>query len=660
LSHLKKTEVDKVKRLSPNRYILATSVDLSVKNSKLIKEAFSPFLKSVNDIYGKKDLNRLLGTYEGVLSRHYKLWFSDTGVLKKILTADLFYRTTDFVEAELTRRIRIYVKTPVLDAARKSLNKHNFVVITGEPGVGKTTLAEMLVYDYLKEDFELLYIHDDIKEVEKFLRNDDSRQIIYFDDFLGSNAAEINKAQGSETALISIIRRINGLPNKRLIFTTRVHILNTAMDQSEKLKRSHIKTAETVLNLKEYSRDLKIQLLLNHIDEADISSELKTVLQEEGIFNFIVEHQSFNPRSVEFITTEKYIEEFSPEQYRTFIKENFNNPREIWSHAYRYQIGMAERLLLNTLLTFDGPVEVPLLEKAFNKRVKMDDKARQTLDINAFISALYRLDRGFITMQKNRINFTNPSLKDFLTQYLQNDPHEIELMLNSIKYIQQLSGLLEEMSNLHKIGFSTALENDITSNFLDYIRPAYRDNDLARLAIVGSTYIKHAEKQALLVEILYCINDWKQIYENYQLSKDFLRFLNLNRQDQQIQQVLEERVTEIVDDMFLSENNVVKAVESLEQLKEIFDLDFTTYDISDIVRHLDDLFSEHISNEIYFLKDTMYHEEEAYDKMDEIRKLQDKIINLGINYNVNMSEFEEDWWEIAMNNEFRRQMEKDD
>lgn len=660
LSHLKKTEVDKVKLLSPNKYILATSVDLSVKNSKLIKEAFSPFLKSVNDIYGKKDLNRLLATYEGVLTRHYKLWFSDTVVLKKILAADLFYRTTDFVEAELARRIRIHVQTPVLAEARKSLDKHSFVVITGEPGVGKTTLAEMLVYGYLKEDFQLLYIHDDIKEVEKFLQNDDSKQIIYFDDFLGSNAAEINKAQGSETALISIIRRINRLSNKRLIFTTRVHILNTVMDQSEKLKRSHIKTTETVLNLKEYNRDLKAQLLLNHIDEADIRSGLKAVLQKEEIFNFIVEHQSFNPRSVEYITTKKHIDEFSPEQYRVFITENFNNPQEIWIHAYRYQIGPAERLLLNTLLTFDGPVETPLLESAFNKRVKVDGKARQTLDINAFTSALYRLDKGFIVLRKNKVNFINPSLKDFLTQYLQNDPHEIELMLNSVKYIQQLSGLLLAMSNLHKIGFSTSLENDIASNFLDYLRPAYRDNDLVRLAIVVSTSITHLKKQDLLVEILYCINDWKQIYEDYQLSKDFLQFLNLNRQDQQIQQVLEERTSEIVNDMFLSENDVIKAVERLEQLKEIFDLDFTTYDVSEIVRHLDDLFSEYISNEVYFLMDTIYNEEEAYDKMEEIRKLQNKIINLGIHYDVNMSEFEEDWWEIAMNNEFRRQMEKDD
>lgn len=661
LNHLKENEVDKVKLLTPNRYIFATSVDLSVAESELIQKTFTPFIKSVNDIYGKKDINRLLTTYEAVLNRHYKLWFSDVAVLKKILVSDLFYRTADFVESELTRRIRVYVQTPVFDQAKISLENNNYVVITGEPGVGKTTLAEMLVYNYLKEDFELLYIHDDIKEVEKFIRDDDTKQIIYFDDFLGSNAVEINKAQGSETALISIIRRIKRHKNKRLIFTTRIHILNNAIDQSEKFKRFNIRSAETVFNLQEYGQDLKSQLLSNHIDEAEILSDLKSVLLEDRIFRFIVSHQSFNPRSVEYITTKENVEEFNQEEYRRFIITNFNNPQEIWSHAYRNQIGVGERLLLNTLLTFDVPVELDHLRNAYNKRMEKDDRFKHALEINAFDSALFRLDRGFIIFKNDKVGFVNPSLKDFLRQFLMKDPHEVALMLNSVKYIHQLAGSLMTMVNENKTKISEELTADILLNFEDYVRPEYRDHDLVKLAIIISNVLAHEKKKEILVNVLYAIDDWEALYGDYELKNEFLQFLHYYKHDQKIQEVLKERTIEIVKELFLGEGDLLRAVEQLEELKELFDLDFADYDTREIVQHLDDLFSEHISNEVDWLTESVTDIGEVYDKKAEVIDLQEKLVNLGLKYKVYMGEFDDhDWDEIARYNEFRRLMDKDD
>jgi len=660
LSHLKATEVAKVKLLKPNRYIIATSVDLTVAQSELIETTFQPFLQNTHDIYGKKDLNRLLAAHPNVLTRHYKLWFSDSAVLAKILESASFYRTADFVENELTRRIRLYAETAALHSALTSLNTNHFVIITGEPGVGKTTLAEMIVYRYLKDDFELLYVLDDVKEAEKFLRNDDSKQLIYFDDFLGSNGAEINKAQGSETALLSIIRRIRRHPNKRLIFTTRVHILNTVVDQSEKLKRSPIKEGKTLFHLHEYSQDIKAQLLLNHIDEAQIDPSYKDVLREEVVFQFIINHLAFNPRSVEYITLPENIKGYTPNAYRKFVFENFNNPLEIWEHAYRNQIGLGERLLLNTLLTFDEPMELTLLEKAFHMRVATDEKARHTLEINAFRTALQRLDKGFIVFQWGKINFINPSLKDFLLKYLKNDPTEVGLMLHSIKYIQQLSEPLLKMAGVQRVGLSIASRIDMRDNWMDYTRPDCFDQDAIRLAIFISRNFSIVEQGDVLFDIVESINDWEQLHADYQLSQDFLEFLKLNRSNHEIQRLLKVRTTEIVDDLFSSERDLTKAVERLKQLKDIFRLDFKSFNVDTIVRHLDDLFSEHISNEVDWLKDNITDFGEVVEKKDDIEYLLQRINGLGLRYEVEISDFDEDWFEFIMDNQFRRAMEKDD
>lgn len=52
------------------------------------------------------------------------------------------------------------------------------------PGIGKSTLAEMLIYAHLAKGYEPVVIQADIAEGRKLYRSD-RKQIFYFDDFLG-------------------------------------------------------------------------------------------------------------------------------------------------------------------------------------------------------------------------------------------------------------------------------------------------------------------------------------------------------------------------------------------------------------------------------------------------------------------------------------------
>jgi hypothetical protein len=45
LSHLKNTEVAKTSKLAPNKYIFATSVDLSVLQAQEIRDVFNPYCR---------------------------------------------------------------------------------------------------------------------------------------------------------------------------------------------------------------------------------------------------------------------------------------------------------------------------------------------------------------------------------------------------------------------------------------------------------------------------------------------------------------------------------------------------------------------------------------------------------------------------------------
>ncbi len=661
LTKLKNEDVAKVHQLTPDKYLFATSVDLSVAETGKVKDAFEPYIRDLNDIYGKKDLNSLIEAHDNVLTNHFKLWFSDTSVLTKILNSDLQFRSADFVENELKKRLRLYVKTSLFDVIRRNLAENNFVMITGEPGVGKTTLAEMLIYEYLKDDYELLFILDDIKEVERVLKNDNSKQIFYFDDFLGSNSAEINKAQGSERLLIALIRRIKRMTNKKFIFTTRSIVLNAVIQESEKFKRFSQGAGETVFLLNEYSNCHKEQLLINHIDESDIQDNLKNIILRKDIFDFIIFHQNFNPRSIEFITLNEIIEGFDDYQFERFIIDSLNNPDEIWKHAYNNQIEDTDRWLLNTLLTFDEKVNIDVLESAFLKRLQNCTTPQTVMAINPFRKSLERLNKGFIIIKEKSVDFINPSLKDFLINYLQTDERELLLILSSVKYVKQFSELFLSMAAVKNVEIPDDLKNDLMENYQSYLRPNFKDEDLINVATIVSENIEDSNiRSNFLVDIIYDIRDWDSLYSNYEQNLAFQKFVKATENNYKVGDALKERTEEIVNDLFTGENDLKRAVELLEALTETFKIDYYNFNSKKIIEHLDELFSEFIFEEAENLKDWITDTSEAEEVIDEVKALSERVSRLGISYTINMGELDCDWEEIARTNDFNRMMEKDD
>ena len=182
--------------------------------------------------------------------------------------------------------------------AKDTLEKNKYLIISGNPGVGKTTLSDILIYDYIKEDYELNIVYDSIKEIEETLKNDESKQVFYFDDFLGHTQAEINKAKSTDSILIRLLTRIQKHSNKYIILNTRKFILSPYLEESERLRNFNPLKAETQIELYSYSYGIKRRILDNHILESNLKEELKQVLI--GLAPFICQHINFTPRTVSY------------------------------------------------------------------------------------------------------------------------------------------------------------------------------------------------------------------------------------------------------------------------------------------------------------------------------------------------------------------------
>ena len=143
------------------RYILVFSDALGVIKKSQIMKLFSPYILDTSDIITGPDLNNYLSNmsekYHSVEEKYFKLWIQNTKTLKKTLYEVVHSPLIDISKSKLEEAIekaQIFVETEVYEEAKKKLEYSRTLIISGDPGVGKTTLANQLaLYYYAKFGF---------------------------------------------------------------------------------------------------------------------------------------------------------------------------------------------------------------------------------------------------------------------------------------------------------------------------------------------------------------------------------------------------------------------------------------------------------------------------------------------------------------------------
>ena len=142
-THLRKVELPKVRCLHPNRYVVVTSLGLTPANKDNIVRAMHPFISGPMDVLGAQDLEGLLKRHPSVERANFKLWLTSTTVLERVLH-NAEHSHTDFAIDRIRHKLPLFVQSNAFPRARSLLDENQVVVICGTPGIGKTTLAELL------------------------------------------------------------------------------------------------------------------------------------------------------------------------------------------------------------------------------------------------------------------------------------------------------------------------------------------------------------------------------------------------------------------------------------------------------------------------------------------------------------------------------------
>ncbi|MFI9356616.1 restriction endonuclease [Streptomyces lydicus] len=437
------------------RYILATSASLTRQNKQEIATMFTGVRLEADDIWGVDDLDNLLRLHPQVEVNNFKLWITSSAVLEHLLHPDLCRRSSGLVDRIVKRR-RLYVHSEAYPESLRMLDEHHVCVISGEPGIGKTTLAETLLVKFLSRGWEVHSASSDVTDIEKVWKPG-VRQAFLYDDFLGQNSLLDNLNKNEDSRLVNLVERIRDVDDKILIMTTREYILRQARQVHERLQSSRALTdGKMVLDLSHYTAKQKARIFYNHIHFAELSDVARESILRERRYMDVIRHANFNPRIIELVTKNFEDSGVDDEFFFRYVLDALDDPRDLWERIFESQLSAAERSLLLVLATMRTRVELRDLHRALNSYEGLS--GGQSTDLHKLRLLLKKLDGTFIQVSVNvalddqangfhpgnraaLIQLANPSFVDYVSSYLSTHPDEIHQMARGCLFFEQAETL---------------------------------------------------------------------------------------------------------------------------------------------------------------------------------------------------------------------------
>jgi hypothetical protein len=521
-----KKEVDKVKKLKPNRYIITTSVDLTANNKSEIIDTFKPYIKNENDVIAKQDLNKLLSLHPEIERKYYKLWLASTSVLEEILHKDIV-NWTHFEEEEIKETVKTYVMNDSFNEALQKLLINRYVVISGEPGIGKTTLARVLVLHLLSDKFkdqpessnfdQFCYTNGNINDFVSLLK-EGKRQVFFYDDFLGQIALEEGE-KNFDRRLITFIHYCKKSQDKLLILTTREYIFQQGLIRYPNLTtRDNIEFSKCVVDMGKYTRFVRAQILYNHLVANNIPQEyINSILFDKNYLK-IIDHPHFSPRIIETFLKNGIHNSCEPNIYFDKVKDFFDKPDSVWLDAFQKLSIIAQEALL-VFTTMKPTIVYEDWRAAFNHFYNEVHKETGYLSEHKWNEIVKVLQNNFIKIGKSSegiyVAFHNPGIKDVLTRYINSDNSLKIVLYDHAYFIDQILGVLQvERNDSLQISASKDLIDSFINNF-DRCWNDYRScNTILKPSINEKyCYIRKPHSKVGVLNVL--LSNYKNILDIY-------------------------------------------------------------------------------------------------------------------------------------------------
>lgn len=528
-----KKDISKVKKLAPKHYYVCSGLRLTKKQKNEIYLIFEDYMEDCSHVIDSIEIDDILSDDENIdiVNKHYKLWMCSTSVLSLLNNKNVFIDCEELV-CDIEKDMSLFVQTDSYLKAKRKLQENGIIIITGAPGVGKSTISKMLLMYFANENFAVRYTTDnDISSIKRALSNDiNKKEIILLDDFLGQHYLKIKDSQPNEIkTLISYIKKN---PNKKIILNSRITIVNEAIQTFIQFKSlmEENKNNEYLIDLDKMSNLEKAKILYNHIYYNNLPKEYTLEIKKNRNYYKIINHKNYNPRIIEYISKPINYQKIPAKNYYEYILSKLDNPEDVWRDEFRNRLSESDRVLMNTLysLTNTG-VEVDILERAFNKRIR--EKRNKDTSLNTFKNVINRLGESLLRITeehgKIKVYTINPSVNDYLNSEISPNTNEQISIIETSIYIEQIIKV-SRSEEAKQLAISLVLSGELlkmkclyNSPFYYYIK-AVVDNEIYEESIVKNIRLSLEH----LYEHITEVDDYSDMIEDV-MTKEFIEFYHL-------------------------------------------------------------------------------------------------------------------------------------
>lgn len=618
-------EIIKVQKLNPRSYYVCTSLELTRENKKEIVEMFKPYMNDISDVLDKIDINNFLSeeSNQDIVKKHYKLWLCSSNVISLINNQSVFIDCEELMK-DIEKSVSLFVNTKSYFEARHKLAKNNIIIITGAPGVGKSTISKMLLLFFASEGYLVRYTtNNEISDIKNVLSQDiNKKEIVLLDDFLGQHYLKMRETQPNE--LKTLISFIENNPNKKIIMNSRITILNEAFESSLTFRDiiERHKGDKYFIDLDKMSTLEKAQILYNHMYFNNLPNECFLNIKLNKNYYEIVKHKNYNPRIIEYATNPLNYKQVLSEHYYLYIIDKLNRPEDVWRDEFRNRLSEIDRMLMNILYSLtDTSIEDERLEKAFNRKIR--EHGGFDTSINHYKETKLRLTDSLLkniegSQHDIKISVLNPSINDYLSTEIKDNANQQLDIIKHSHYFEQIMRMdiskeaSQEIINILDKG--DILEYDVLKNssFYYYLSVVIKYNifdtkiKLNMQKAVESAYKDLSPYERSQYGKRICTILSEDFYEYYSLNKIFtdankLKFILrpmhlkeiLNILDIYInKEILNDNAIEYYDDIksIFSDIIVDKISEKVQEkvngnLYDIISDEFTTVNYDDIATY---------------------------------------------------------------------------
>ncbi|MCD2492663.1 ATP-binding protein [Lacrimispora sp. NSJ-141] len=475
-----KKEKERVEWLRPETYYLFLPKNLTRKRLEEIVNLFNPVTRfDLEHIFTLGKMDELLQKkeYGDVLEKHPKLWNFSMDILSRAL-----YKNIDFDTREMLLDIQSFsefVPTESYCACIELLEQDCAVLLQGAPGTGKTVISRRIALELAQQGYQVRYTTDgNLHDIKGILSQDDTPELILLDDFLGQMYVTLDPGRAAE--LETLLHFVQRSKHKRILLNSRITVLQEAERSIPLFTRifSNIQKIK-VDELTDYEKARILHNILKK--QCGDCPKVYRYIASEGRYWNIIHHRNFNPRIIG-MTAAMITSLSDPKDLYDRLLELLNDPANIWAQEFEQNLRPEDRLLLTTLYSLANTnVDFALLETCYAARIRTMPEIDKT--VNQAENALRRLNRSMLRQtwdETRKISVLNPSVNDFLSQYIRQHPLEQEAITASAVYFEQI----------YKVMHGNSIQNILNSPaLLALIEQKFEDHSLLSLRFQDHTYL---------------------------------------------------------------------------------------------------------------------------------------------------------------------------